>query len=111
MVIITVPLEFAIHVAEVVSDFVDLTVHTIVAIVAVVDVVAHALELIANAIEFFTHVAAAVAVGFIAQVAIPFPEAAYVGAKIVVGAIMIVMIAGLDDWRDGKQTGDDAESE
>lgn len=108
---IAAPLEFAIHVAQIVANAIDLGARALVAIVAVLYIVAHALEVIADAIELVAHMAAAAGLGFVVQVAVPFPEAVHVGAEVVVVAIVIVVVVASLHRRGGEQGGGDAEGE
>jgi hypothetical protein len=88
-----VPLEFRVHVAELFADIIDFIVNAVAVIVAVVQFVVHALEISADVVEFVADMVAAADVGFIAQMAIPLPEAMHIGAQVLV---MPVVVVGLE---------------
>jgi len=104
------PFQLFVHAAQIIAQSVDFAADAIAAIAAVVQLMLDVLEATANALEFVTRPVAAVIVGFVTQVAIPFPEAVDIGL-IVVASTVVVMVTGLDDRSQGKETGGNSEGD
>lgn len=108
-----VPVEFAVYATEIVADAVDLAAHAVAAEMTVAQFIVDALEIEADGFEFVASVAAAVGVGLIAEMAVPFPEAVHIGAVFLAAVVVavVIVIASLDDGDDRKEAGNDGESE
>jgi len=110
MMDLAVPVQFAVHMAEIVADAVNLAAHTVAAEVAVVQFIFDVFEVAADGFEFIARAAATVGSGFIAQVAVPLPKAVDIGAHVVT-VVVVVVIAGLKDRGGGEEAGGNAEGE
>ena len=107
------PLQLAVHTAEIVADAIDFPAHAVAAEMVVADFIADPLEIVADALELLAGVAAAAGIGFVFQMAVPLPKAVYIGAiflaAIMVPIVIVIVIAGHDERGGGKEAGDDAE--